>query len=137
MSEGPISVWTDRPVVNVLKDLMISIFSCFVLSRVFLGPLDGRPPELKQTLRGFFANPNCEFYANWVAFHSLASWSKASVSFRCGLGVSLSCLCELHCSFSLIGTLLENKSRFDFYWLSQRASFLQMPSFVICVSFII
>ncbi|KAH8369436.1 hypothetical protein KR009_010820 [Drosophila setifemur] len=44
--------------------------------RVFLGPYTGRSPELIPYLRGVMTNPNCEFYANFIAIHSLAFWSR-------------------------------------------------------------
>ncbi|KAI8046780.1 protein O-GlcNAcase [Drosophila gunungcola] len=47
--------------------------------RVFLGPYSGRSPELIPHLRGVMTNPNCEFYGNFVAIHSLAFWSRCSL----------------------------------------------------------
>lgn len=44
--------------------------------RVFLGPYQGRSPELIPFLRGVVTNPNCEFHANTIAIHTLARWSK-------------------------------------------------------------
>ncbi|XP_062568227.1 protein O-GlcNAcase-like [Saccostrea cucullata] len=43
--------------------------------RVFLGPFDGRSPEIIPYLRGLLTNPNCEFEANYVALHTLGQWS--------------------------------------------------------------
>ena len=48
--------------------------------RVFLGPFDGRAPELRPYLSGVLTNPNCEFECNWVAIHTLAQWNKCAVS---------------------------------------------------------
>ena len=48
--------------------------------RVFLGPFDGRAPELRPYLSGVLTNPNCEFECNWVAIHTLAQWNKCDVS---------------------------------------------------------
>ena len=48
-------------------------------SRMFLGPYDGRSPELIPYLRGVLTNPNCEFEANYVAMHTLAQWSKSNM----------------------------------------------------------
>jgi len=48
--------------------------------RVFLGPFDGRAPELRPYLSGVLTNPNCEFECNWVAIHTLAQWNKCVVS---------------------------------------------------------
>ena len=45
-------------------------------TRVFFGPYQGRSPELKSFLKGILTNPNCEFEANYVAMHTLGSWSK-------------------------------------------------------------
>jgi protein O-GlcNAcase/histone acetyltransferase len=47
--------------------------------RVFLGPYEGRSPELIPYLNGVLTNPNCEFEANYVAMHTLAQWSKSMV----------------------------------------------------------
>lgn len=38
-----------------------------------------RPTELIPKLRGVLTNPNCEFYPNFVAIHTLATWCKAIV----------------------------------------------------------
>jgi protein O-GlcNAcase/histone acetyltransferase len=40
--------------------------------RVFLGPLDGRPVELKNQISGLLLNPNCKFEANFVPFYTLS-----------------------------------------------------------------
>ncbi|XP_017272550.1 protein O-GlcNAcase isoform X2 [Kryptolebias marmoratus] len=45
--------------------------------RLFLGPYKDRPTELIPKLRGVLSNPNCEFYPNFVAIHTLATWCKA------------------------------------------------------------
>lgn len=37
-----------------------------------------RPTELIGKLRGVLTNPNCEFYPNFVAIHTLATWCKAT-----------------------------------------------------------
>src|SRR6218665_1073757 len=47
-------------------------------SRMFLGPFDGRSSELRPYVRGILTNPNCEFEANFVAFHTLSQWTKCS-----------------------------------------------------------
>lgn len=47
--------------------------------RLFLGPYDGRSPELIPNLHGVLTNPNCEFEANFVALHTLAQWSRCEV----------------------------------------------------------
>jgi protein O-GlcNAcase/histone acetyltransferase len=47
--------------------------------RLFLGPYDGRSPELIPHLHGVLTNPNCEFEANYVAMHTLAQWSKSNM----------------------------------------------------------
>ncbi|XP_053191832.1 protein O-GlcNAcase [Scomber japonicus] len=46
--------------------------------RIYLGPFKDRPTELIPKLRGVLTNPNCEFYPNFVAVHTLATWCKAS-----------------------------------------------------------
>ncbi|KAI6176537.1 Bifunctional protein NCOAT [Aphelenchoides bicaudatus] len=45
--------------------------------RVFLGPLDGRPVELKNQISGLLLNPNCKFEANFVPFYTLSIWNKS------------------------------------------------------------
>nr|XP_061792169.1 protein O-GlcNAcase [Nerophis lumbriciformis] len=45
--------------------------------RIFMGPYKDRPTELIPKLRGVLTNPNCEFYPNFVAIHTLATWCKA------------------------------------------------------------
>lgn len=42
--------------------------------RVYLGPFDGRPTELRDLVAGVLTNPNCEYTTNFVAIHTLASW---------------------------------------------------------------
>ncbi|KAF7661167.1 hypothetical protein LDENG_00267780 [Lucifuga dentata] len=46
--------------------------------RLFLGPYKDRPSELIPKLRGVLTNPNCEFYPNFVAIHTLATWCKST-----------------------------------------------------------
>lgn len=46
--------------------------------RLFLGPYKDRPTDLIPKLRGVLTNPNCEFYPNFVAIHTLATWCKAT-----------------------------------------------------------
>ncbi|XP_076437462.1 protein O-GlcNAcase-like [Babylonia areolata] len=46
--------------------------------RVFLGPYDGRSPEIIPYIRGVMTNPNCEFEANYIACHTLGQWSKSN-----------------------------------------------------------
>nr|XP_061816114.1 protein O-GlcNAcase-like isoform X2 [Nerophis lumbriciformis] len=45
--------------------------------RLFLGPFKGREPRLRARLRGLLLNPNCEFEANYIPLHTLASWYRA------------------------------------------------------------
>ncbi|CAM1154384.1 MGEA5 (predicted) [Pycnogonum litorale] len=47
--------------------------------RLFLGPYSGRSPDLIPLLKGVLTNPNCEYESNFIAFHTLAQWSKSSV----------------------------------------------------------
>ncbi|KAK7603030.1 hypothetical protein V9T40_003029 [Parthenolecanium corni] len=47
--------------------------------RIFLGPYQGRSPEIIKKLRGVLTNPNCEYGANFIAIHTLAQWSRCSV----------------------------------------------------------
>ncbi|KAH8374709.1 hypothetical protein KR200_004206 [Drosophila serrata] len=56
--------------------------------RVFLGPYTGRSPELIPYLRGVMTNPNCEFYTNFIAIHSLAFWSRCSLDSKMNSSLS-------------------------------------------------
>ncbi|KAH8340572.1 hypothetical protein KR059_001267 [Drosophila kikkawai] len=56
--------------------------------RVFLGPYTGRSPELIPHLRGVMTNPNCEFYANFIAIHSLAFWSRCRMDSKMNSSLS-------------------------------------------------
>uniref|UniRef100_A0A8D0H4A6 Protein O-GlcNAcase n=1 Tax=Sphenodon punctatus TaxID=8508 RepID=A0A8D0H4A6_SPHPU len=47
--------------------------------RLFLGPYKGRSTELIPRLKGVLTNPNCEFEANYVAIHTLATWYKSNM----------------------------------------------------------
>ncbi|XP_042317026.1 protein O-GlcNAcase isoform X2 [Sceloporus undulatus] len=48
--------------------------------RLFLGPYKGRSTELIPRLKGVLTNPNCEFEANFVAIHTLATWYKSNMN---------------------------------------------------------
>uniref|UniRef100_A0A3Q2YJC6 Si:dkey-183c6.8 n=1 Tax=Hippocampus comes TaxID=109280 RepID=A0A3Q2YJC6_HIPCM len=52
--------------------------------RLFLGPFKGREPWLRGHLRGLLLNPNCEFEANYIPLHTLASWYRAGSQERKG-----------------------------------------------------
>lgn len=56
--------------------------------RVFLGPYSGRSPELIPYLRGVMTNPNCEFYGNFIAIHTLAFWSRCSMDSKMNSSLS-------------------------------------------------
>ncbi|TDG42928.1 hypothetical protein AWZ03_010633 [Drosophila navojoa] len=56
--------------------------------RVFLGPYTGRSPELIPYLRGIMTNPNCEFYGNFIAVHTLAFWSRCSMDSKMNSSLS-------------------------------------------------
>ncbi|XP_030562779.1 protein O-GlcNAcase [Drosophila novamexicana] len=56
--------------------------------RVFLGPYSGRSPELIPYLRGVMTNPNCEFYGNFIAVHTLAFWSRCSLDAKMNSSLS-------------------------------------------------
>ncbi|XP_038065736.1 protein O-GlcNAcase-like isoform X2 [Patiria miniata] len=43
--------------------------------RIFLGPFKGRSSELHSYVSGILTNPNCEYEANYIALHTLATWS--------------------------------------------------------------
>ena len=47
--------------------------------RLFLGPYDGRSPELIPFLKGVMTNPNCEFESNYIAMHTLGQWSRSTI----------------------------------------------------------
>ncbi|KAM7393828.1 hypothetical protein PAMP_020668 [Pampus punctatissimus] len=52
--------------------------------RLFLGPFKDRPTGLIPKLRGVLTNPNCEFYPNFVAIHTLATWCKSAADVEMG-----------------------------------------------------
>ncbi|EDV94572.1 GH21911 [Drosophila grimshawi] len=56
--------------------------------RVFLGPYSGRSPELIPHLRGVMTNPNCEFYGNFIAVHTLAFWSRCNLDSKMNSSLS-------------------------------------------------
>ncbi|CAH8555359.1 unnamed protein product [Schistosoma rodhaini] len=85
---GPLVV-SKRTLAKELKELFTFLQHPIVLwdnlhvndydqRRVFIGPYSGRPLALrhKGLLGGVLTNPNCEFEANYVAFHTLAQWSR-------------------------------------------------------------
>lgn len=45
------------------------------IRRVYLGPFDGRPSELRDMVRGVLTNPNDEFEANFIPIRSLALYA--------------------------------------------------------------
>lgn len=45
--------------------------------RFYCGPYAGRPPELRNEVRGLLCNPNNEFPLNFVPLHTLAAFSRA------------------------------------------------------------
>lgn len=48
--------------------------------RIYLGPFAGRNPSLIPYLAGVLTNPNCEFEPNFIALHTLSTWSRCSSS---------------------------------------------------------
>ncbi|RUS72113.1 hypothetical protein EGW08_020126 [Elysia chlorotica] len=46
--------------------------------RVFLGPYDGRSPEIIPYINGVMTNPNTEFEANFMAIHTLGQWCQSN-----------------------------------------------------------
>ena len=63
--------------------------------RVFLGPYDGRSPEIIPYIRGVLTNPNCEFEANYIPLHTLGQWSRSNtdgVKKDIITGMALQCL---------------------------------------------
>lgn len=62
--------------------------------RVFLGPYDGRLPEIIPYIRGVMTNPNCEFEANFIACHTLGQWCRSNPD-----GVKKDIICSKYCVF--------------------------------------
>lgn len=57
-----------------------SFLLCVSSSLTLFNPsvwLKDRPTDLIPKLKGVLTNPNCEFYPNFVAIHTLATWCKA------------------------------------------------------------
>jgi len=48
------------------------------IRRVYLGPFDGRPLELRNEVIGILSNPNCEYEANFVPFRTLAIYANST-----------------------------------------------------------
>ncbi|XP_071476953.1 protein O-GlcNAcase-like isoform X1 [Diadema antillarum] len=48
--------------------------------RMYLGPYKGRSTDLKSYISGVLTNPNCEYFLNHIALHTLATWNKAGGS---------------------------------------------------------
>ena len=46
--------------------------------RIFLGPYDGRSPEIIPYINGVMTNPNTEFEANFMAIHTLGQWCQSN-----------------------------------------------------------
>ncbi|CAL1530759.1 unnamed protein product [Lymnaea stagnalis] len=46
--------------------------------RIFLGPYDGRSPEVIPYINGVMTNPNTEFEANFMAIHTLGQWCQSN-----------------------------------------------------------
>ncbi|CAG5130642.1 unnamed protein product [Candidula unifasciata] len=46
--------------------------------RIFLGPYDGRSPEVIPYISGVMTNPNTEFEANFMAIHTLGQWCQSN-----------------------------------------------------------
>ncbi|KAJ8001570.1 hypothetical protein DPEC_G00170850 [Dallia pectoralis] len=47
--------------------------------RIYMGPYKDRPTNLIPKLGGVLTNPNCEYYPNFVAVHTLATWCRSNV----------------------------------------------------------
>jgi protein O-GlcNAcase/histone acetyltransferase len=46
--------------------------------RFYCGPYAGRPPELRDEVRGLLVNPNCEFPLNYVPLRTLAEFARGA-----------------------------------------------------------
>ncbi|GFN82438.1 cell division cycle-associated protein 7-like [Plakobranchus ocellatus] len=46
--------------------------------RIFLGPYEGRSPEIIPYINGVMTNPNTEFEANFIAIHTLGQWCQSN-----------------------------------------------------------
>uniref|UniRef100_A0A8D8WXM0 protein O-GlcNAcase n=1 Tax=Cacopsylla melanoneura TaxID=428564 RepID=A0A8D8WXM0_9HEMI len=75
--------------------------------RIFLGPYQGRSPDIIPKIRGVLTNPNCEYGANFIAIHTLAQWSKCSGDIKPELNESISADIKLETE-SEDGTLSED-----------------------------
>eukprot|EP01121_Diplochlamys_sp_Union-15-3_P022428 TRINITY_DN9547_c0_g1_i1.p1 TRINITY_DN9547_c0_g1~~TRINITY_DN9547_c0_g1_i1.p1 ORF type:complete len:585 (+),score=64.08 TRINITY_DN9547_c0_g1_i1:94-1848(+) len=42
--------------------------------RLYLGPFDGRPTDIKKLVQGILLNPNCEYSTNFVGMYTLGRW---------------------------------------------------------------
>lgn len=69
---GPFKVYRNR--------ISSAVFIRSFLNVTPLVFVQDRPSELIPKLRGVLTNPNCEFYLNFVAIHTLATWCKSSTA---------------------------------------------------------
>ena len=52
------------------------------LRRIYLGPYSGRTLALRDELAGILTNPNCEFEANFIPIHTLATYASAKTDYN-------------------------------------------------------
>lgn len=50
----------------------------YISKQVTIFSIKDRPTALIPKLKGVLTNPNCEFYPNFVAIHTLATWCKST-----------------------------------------------------------
>uniref|UniRef100_A0A4W6CA24 protein O-GlcNAcase n=1 Tax=Lates calcarifer TaxID=8187 RepID=A0A4W6CA24_LATCA len=73
-------LWTGPKVVShkISAESIEEVSSVLKRAPVIWDNIHDRPTELIPKLRGVLTNPNCEFYPNFVAIHTLATWCKAT-----------------------------------------------------------
>ncbi len=52
------------------------------MRRLYLGPYSGRPGELLGEIHGILQNPNCQFEANFVPVHTLATYVREGPAYQ-------------------------------------------------------
>ncbi|MDB6036661.1 MAG: nagJ [Verrucomicrobiales bacterium] len=71
--------------------------------RFFCGPYAGRPPELRNMVRGFLSNPNNEFPLNFIPLRTLGQFIRSNGSWD-ARNAYLAAMREWAASFGTIGT---------------------------------
>lgn len=53
--------------------------------RIFLGPFEGRPVNLKNHISGLLLNPNTKYEANFIPFSTFSDWNQSESDVQKGI----------------------------------------------------